>query len=385
MAEVGPLRKTKRPAFYISMKRLVWVILILVLLCACQGRTSPETTADVPPASMRPVAEIAVEPKATARLLVVEQAAGDPEADAVPAPTPVPTPTVEPEPSPTPEPTPDPPFTLAWASDTQAMIAYYQEMLPGFTAMCQWIADHAQERNIVAFLHTGDMVDNPTNKYQWNRFTEGMRVIADKMPLFVTLGNHDFYDGTQSHVWTRQFYFQDIPAKQRYREGQASYMELSVGSMDLLLIQMAFREQNNRTAIQWLRDVCKAYADRPVIFVVHGYLSNEGKLMTAAQLMEKELVAASPNIRLILCGHSRGIARQIFTYDDDGDGVEERSVCVLMHDLQEDRNKYGYFNLLTYDPAANTLSVDSYSPFMDDYIYDDEHPNDERFTIENVF
>ena len=52
---------------------------------------------------------------------------------------------------------------------------------------------------------------------------------------------------------------------------------------------------------------------------------------------------------------------------------------------QQDRDWYGYFNLLTYDPAANTLAVDSYSPFLDDYIYDDENPDEERFTVEDVF
>lgn len=288
-------------------------------------------------------------------------------------------------PSETPEPTPEPPFRLAWATDTQIMIAHYREMLPGFTAMCQWIADHAEEQNIVAFIHTGDMVDSPANKGQWNTFSTGMETIAAKMPLFVTLGNHDFYDSKLKPVWKDQFFFQSIPKNQRYRDGRASYAELSVGSTDLLLIQLAFREASNLTAIRWLKSVCDAHADMPVIFVVHGYLSNKGVRMTRAALMEKELVSKCPNIRLILCGHSRGIARQTFAYDDDRDGIKERTVHVLMHDLQQDRKRYGYFNILTYDLAANSLSVDSYSPFLDDYIYNDKKPDAERFTIENIF
>lgn len=265
------------------------------------------------------------------------------------------------------------------------MVAYYRDMLPGFTAMCEWIADHAEEQRIVAFLHTGDMVDLPTKRGQWDLFSQGMKIIAPKMPLFMTLGNHDFYDSTLRYVWAEQFFFRDIPEERRYGVGQASYMELSVGATDLLFIQLAFWEQNNLNAIRWLKGVCEAHGDWPVVFVVHGYLTNDGQLMNIAQVMERELVAQCPNIRLILCGHSRGIARRTFRYDDDGDGETERAVHVLMFDMQQDRERYGYFNLLTYDPAANTLSLEAYSPFMDDYIYDDENPDRERFTIQDIF
>ncbi len=58
---------------------------------------------------------------------------------------------------------------------------------------------------------------------------------------------------------------------------------------------------------------------------------------------------------------------------------------VLMYDVQEDRDKYGYLCTLTYRPADDSLAVDSYSPYMDDYIYDDENPDAERFVLHNVF
>ena len=110
-----------------------------------------------------------------------------------------------------------------------------------------------------------------------------------------------------------------------------------------------------------------------------------GGIVTMAQYMEEVLVSQCPNIKLILCGHARGIARQTFVYDDDGDEVPDRTVNVLMYDVQEDRKKYGYLCLLTYDPATNSLFVDSYSPFLDDYIYNDDDVDTERFTIKNVF
>ena len=67
------------------------------------------------------------------------------------------------------------------------------------------------------------------------------------------------------------------------------------------------------------------------------------------------------------------------------DGVPDRTVHALMNDTQLDRERYGYLNLLTFDPVANTLSVDSYSPLFDDFICDDANPDAERFIIESIF
>ena len=385
---VGPLRVIETARIFI-MKRSISVfwIVALLLVCACGPAGGSVEAAGASP-SVFGVSEAGPsEPARTDAPTPTPFATPEPNSTDTPAPTHTPAPSDTPEPiaTDTPQPSPAYTYTLAWFTDTQIMMSHYRKMLPAYNAMCRWVADHAEDHNIVAFLHTGDMVDTATSRGQWDNFSRGMEVIAEKMPLFVTLGNHDFYDSTVRYVWKEQFFFKNIPEERRFRDGQASYMELSVGSTDLLFIQLAFREKNNLTAIQWLRNVCNAHADRTVIFVVHAYLTNDGRLMEAAKIMERELVSQCPNIRLIVCGHSRGIARQDFPYDDDGDGVTDRTVHVLMHDLQLDRERYGYLNLLTFDPEANTLSVDSYAPFYDDYIYDDENPDAERFTIENVF
>lgn len=303
-------------------------------------------------------------------------------------PTGTPTP-LEPTGTPTPlvteETEEQPCFTLAWTGDTQTMIKNYDKMYPAFIAMCEYVADQAESMNIVAFLHSGDMVDSYGSKLQWERFCEGVRRIGSKMPLFLVAGNHDYYNNQERSYWKDQFFVQEYPQEENFRNCEAQYMVLTLGDRQLLLVGICYREENNNEVLDWTRDVCLRFVQTPAILVVHGYLSNQGQLMHLAERVEQEVVAQCPNIRLILSGHSRGVSRQTFLYDDDGDGEADRTVNAIMSDLQMGMESYGYFNLLTFDPAANTLSVDSYSPFFDDHIWDDAHPELEQFMIEDVF
>lgn len=272
---------------------------------------------------------------------------------------------------------------IVWASDTQEMITH-ERMRPAFRAMCDWIVNEAETKNIAAFLHTGDMVDNGDVAGQWNLFNEGIAEIEEKVPFFWAAGNHDAgFSGNAP--WKQQPYVKALPKEQKYNNGDAAYMILNAGSTQLLFLSVAYYREKNEDAISWLKKVCKAHPDIPAVLITHGYLTDDGKLMNIARLLESNLVASCPNIRLILSGHARGISRAKFTYDDDGDGKADRTVNALMYDIQTDMSRYGYVCLLTYDPVSNTLFVDSYSPFRDDYIYNDRNPDKERFKLNGVF
>lgn len=111
------------------MKRLL-LILFIILLTAC----AIQPTGTPAPASPAPTAVPTEEPPS-----VVEVA----EPTATPEPTAAPTEA----PTATQEPTPEPPFSMVWVSDTQTMVAY-PSMYEGFTAMCDWIVENAEARNL---------------------------------------------------------------------------------------------------------------------------------------------------------------------------------------------------------------------------------------------
>lgn len=358
------------PVMNVRLFKNCIAILLLAALCACSAAPAPTPT----PA-----------PKTASPLPEEADAVRLPSATPAPteAPTPVVTDTPTAAPTEAPTPTPDPHFTMVWASDTQTMIAHAR-MQQGFNAMIDWIVREADERNIAVFLHTGDMVDNGDKPGQWELFHDGIRKIEEKMPFFWAAGNHDEgYAGKSP--WKNQPFVQALPEEQKYSGGDAAYMVLTVGDTQLLLLSISWRRESNDQTIAWLRDVCSAHASLPAVLIAHGYLSAKKERMNVAEKLEKQLVAVCPNIRLILSGHARGIAHEAFSYDDDGDGICERTVNALMYDIQTDKSRYGYVCLLCYDPVGNTLSVDSYSPLRDDFLYDDDHPDLERFILYNVF
>lgn len=101
----------------------------------------------------------------------------------------------------------------------------------------------------------------------------------------------------------------------------------------------------------------------------------------------EQVVRDCPNVRIVLCGHCRGEnARRVDSYDDDGDGTAERNVQVMMFDYQAIPGPtLDYMRLLTFDPATRDLSVDTYAPSADDYIWNDDAPDAERFVLADAF
>ena len=272
---------------------------------------------------------------------------------------------------------------MIWASDTQSMIAYAR-MQAGYDALCSWLVREADAQSFAVFLHTGDMVDNGDKQGQWDIFNAGVEQIQKKMLFFWAAGNHDEGYANKS-PWKKQPFVTSLPEEQKYNGGEAAYTVLRVYETGILLLSISWRKAQNDDAIAWLRKAADAHADMPAVLITHGYLSAKGELMHVAEKLEADLVARCPNIRLVLSGHARGIAHAAFAYDDDGDGINERTVNALMYDMQTDKSRYGYVCLLTYDPMGNTLSVNSYSPLRDDYVYDDRHPDLEQFILYNVF
>ena len=123
-------------------------------------------------------------------------------------------------------------------------------------------------------------------------------------------------------------------------------------------------------AIDWINDVCAAHPDCWAMLCLHGYL-HLGGLSSTGSYYIGPVIGACPNIRMVICGHERGTAYRLDTFDDDGDGTNERSVHQLLFNLQEEGDAgAGYLRMLRFDPMADTIEVVTYSPYLDDYGYE---------------
>lgn len=217
----------------------------------------------------------AIEPASAPAVEEVAWAVSTPAPTFTPTPeptdTPVPTPTPTPEPTPSPEPKPTP-FTLAWISDTQAMARHYPEELQ---QMAEYLVGQQQEQNIVAAVHTGDVVDSCGTLWQWENVSPPLLTIMEHIPLSILAGNHDL---ARERKGNKQY---DLFAKREviqrswegaevYQRGEATCRLFTAGGTDFILVTLGFN--NTPGARRWVKAALDENADRVAIIGIHSAL-----------------------------------------------------------------------------------------------------------------
>ncbi len=274
-------------------------------------------------------------------------------------------------PTPTPEPTQDPatkPVTLVWMSDTQGYASSFPDI---FSDMTQWIVDHQAELNIQYVLQTGDIVNDMLRDSEWAAATKAFDAFVGKVPLIAIAGNHDIkgvvHDYSRFHeLMMRQDYLNYPTFGGEELDGRRRYDLVTIGQDDFIILGVGYSVTGNDT--KWLNSILAQYSDRTAILLSHYYLNLDKSAPANDAALIAKVVAANPNVRYVLCGHKHGLKREAQEYDDNGDGIMDRTVEALMVDYQALPNGgAGYLMLMTFDPVLREIRVTSYSPWLDDY------------------
>ncbi len=365
---------------FLSYTIRIMILFLLLGLFACGTDDNAVSEGEQgPAASTEPTAT----PEPPQEEVVAPVAATEP-ATLPPVPTPSPTPTPKPTPVPTPSPTPVPtPFTILWIADTQN---YAFSSDKGLISIVDFVLRTKDERNIVAVLHSGDIVENNGLDSEWEKIGGDLAPLRGVVPFYCVCGNHDLGYGTGQNAIRKpgygQYFKYDLcdvrEESQRYHDGECWYQFME--EQKILLVGIGWHLDDDRTKRnEWLDRVLDAYSDYPVLILTHNYLYNDGKQSEEGVRLEKEIISRHSNVRLLLCGHHKGIRRLDKTYEDG------RVFTAIMYNLQLDRKKgAGYCTLLTFDPLTRSISFTSYSPYFDDYNYLDD-PRKETFVLENAF
>lgn len=282
-------------------------------------------------------------------------------------------------------PTPEPKrFTMLWIADTQND-AYLNDK--GLKSIIGYAIEKKDELNLIAVLHSGDVVENNAKDAEWERIEKDLEPLRGNIPFYCVCGNHDVGYGTGEAAVRQKGYGQyckydlcDVRAEtQRYNNGECWYRFLE--EQQLLLVGIGWPlDREDPARLEWLDRVLDTYAAYPVLILTHNYLYNNGLLSTGGTRLERDVVSRHANIRLLLCGHHKGIRRLRQTYEDGN-----RTFTAVMYNLQADKtNGTGYCMLLTFDPVLRSVSFTSYSPYFDDYNYLG-NPDRETFLLENAF
>ena len=263
-------------------------------------------------------------------------------------------------------------FTIAVLPDTQHYTLKGGNGI--FQQQVAWIVSNRIDRHIVCVVHVGDIVDKAANVSQWTVATNALYMLentslthlADGIPYCPSVGNHDEEpkgDSKGTDAFNIYFGTNHFAAKKynggHYGSNRDNHYELfSAGGMDFLVLSVAFGAVSN--VLAWADGVVKSHPARRVIVVTHSGLTLLGHLSDQGKALHKAL-KCNPNWFMLLCGHVHREARMENVYNG-------HTVYSLLADYQDGPNGgNGWLRLMTFSPSNNTISVETYSPYLDKY------------------
>lgn len=260
-------------------------------------------------------------------------------------------------------------YTFAWMTDTQIYSETYPEI---YRSMTKWLADSKETWNIKLVIHTGDITNNNTSR-EWTNAVNAMHTLDGVLPYTVLPGNHDVITSSSDCDYGNILkYFgkgaqsSDDPTKLWYQNGESSACLLEAGTAKHLILSLGWGATAD--TFTWADGLLKEYADRTAIITTHDYLKADTSLSKNGKEIFNTLVKPNSNVQLVLCGHKHTADKVITEIDDNNDGKSDRTVYQLIADYQEQpKGGNGFLRLLTFDEAAKTITVRTYSPYLDQY------------------
>ena len=258
-------------------------------------------------------------------------------------------------------------------------VCFGEALKPEFKDYAKRIVDNAQEWKIRYVLHTGDIVDDVDMVGQWKNADEAMQIFDEAgMPYGVLGGNHDVYAGAEGYGNYWKYFGEDRFADQEtyggsYQNNLGHYDLLTENGQDLIILYMSWDIYTEE--IEWMNQVLQQYSDRKAIIALHRYTNvkeADSLLDYTGKLLQDQVVAQNPNVIAVLNGHYHGASIQTDCFDDNGDGIKERTVYQICTDYQSDpEGGSEYIKFLYFDLKNDKIYLNSYSPYRDDFNYYD--------------
>ena len=270
-------------------------------------------------------------------------------------------------------------FTLVVMPDTQFTA---QSWPADFMNMTAWIRDKAAELNIAYVLHEGDVQENPippTYQYFENA-RRAMNQLDGHVPYVVAIGNHDFdawYTGQnegiatdrRATIFNRYFpvsKFQNWPtfgSSHPAGTNDNSFHKFRAGGTDWGIVTLKFKP--TAAELAWANSIVSANPSRRFIILTHEYLFGNGTRTPAGTQMWNELVSKYKNVQFVFSGHVYPTSARRVDAGVNGNQVHQLLIDYQAYSVREPNS---YIRLMTFDTAARTITVKSYSPPFNKYM-----------------
>lgn len=281
-------------------------------------------------------------------------------------------------------------FSFAWLTDTQ----FYSENFPAiYDEMNEWIADKAEDENILYAIHTGDITQNYNQReWEWVRASASMEILEDAgIPYGIVTGNHDIGTSPEPAAHDHVYYDEYFPASRfegvntaHYSYGghfgsnnRNHYDLVSYGGVDLLFLYLDWAAAGPEIA--WANEVLQAHPGHHAVVATHQYINPNGHYTNEGARYFEEVIVPNDNVFMVLSGHHIGAAYNVRRLPLPDGGT--RVVMEILHDYQGGPDGgSGYLRLMRFDMDALQVDQQPYSPYTDDFDYGaDENGWDARF------
>jgi predicted phosphodiesterase len=281
-------------------------------------------------------------------------------------------------------------FTIAVLPDTQNYSEKYPEI---FLAQTKWIVENRLARNIACVLHLGD-ITNHNVPDEWENAARAMKLLDDKLPYFLVLGNHDYSKrgGCSDRTTLANDYFAVSQIKNQPTFGgtydqeldriENSYHLFAAAGRKFIVLALEFGPRKD--VVRWANEVIGRHADREAILITHAYMYYDDTRYNWAKFGNAQtwnphnyplakqtddvcdgeelwdtLISRHKNFVLTLNGHvlNDGLGR-LTSGTPDGRDVHQMLVNFQMRPNGGD----GWLRLLEFQADKPTVRVADYSP-----------------------
>ena len=321
-------------------------------------------------------------------------------------------------------------FAIAHLTDTQYLMegAVSRETpeerevwRAGYEEIVQWIADNHEERDIAYAAHTGDIIetwhrpennDNPEGYAQARAEFEVASEIheildASGLPNGVLPGNHDNLRGNDNGPDSlyNEFFgperYEEQAQQDSWQEAGASYHPwrpgdndnhydlFTAGGLDFIALHLGYDVVDEE--VTWANEVLEQYADRNALIFTHAYNKPSanpdgrgGSWSHDGHTILEGVIENHSNVAMVMSGHEHGVSIVVRRdVQSVGNHVVELLADYQFYEVGSDelgltdigdydgdtplRFGASFFRMLQFDVEAGEVSVDTYSPLLDNF------------------